>query len=115
MSHYNVHRHHRLNADETPYIFSLMYRRLWDLYEARQRPDEVAALIKVFHRFMTNQVGPPKYPKVWDEDHMGRPVLNWNLVYAQLVEWSTEMEADADTGNVTIGDNVTIREAAESA
>jgi len=99
MSHYSVYRHHRLNADETPYVFTLVYKRLWELYEKRQSPDEVAALVKVFHRFMTNRIGPPKYPEVHELDVHGRPVLNWNLIYAQLVEWSTYMEADAD--NVT--------------
>jgi len=100
------HRHHRLNADETPTVFALVYRELWRLYEIRGDPVAAGELVKVFHRFMTNKVGPPAYPKVWEEDEDGAAVFNWNLLYAHLVEWSTYMEAP---------DNVTIlREVPES-
>jgi len=104
MSQYG-HRHHRLNADETPTVFALVYRELWRLYESRGDPEAAGELVKVFHRFMTNKVGPPCYPKVWEEDEEGRPVFNWNLLYAHLVEWSTYMETP---------DNVTLIEEAEA-
>ena len=99
MSHYG-HRHHRLNAGETGPVFSLVYRELWRLYEARGDPEAAGALTRVFHRFMENKIGPPKYPRVWGVDDEGRRTFNWGLLYAHLVEWSTYMEADAD--NVTI-------------
>jgi len=105
MSQYG-HRHHRLNSDETPTVFALVYRELWRLYEIRGDPEAAGELVKVFHRFMTNKVGPPAYPRVWGVDDEGARTFNWGLLHVCLVEWSLVMEAP---------DNVTIfREVAES-
>ena len=105
MSQFRVHRHNRFPDNETPYILSLIYRRLWTLCKKRENPDEAHALTYALHRFLTNKVGPPAYPKVWEMDALGVLVFNWGLLHAHLLEWSPVMEAP---------DNVTIfREVAE--
>ena len=105
MSQFRVSRHNRFKHNETEYILSLIYVRLWDLYKQRRNPEEAGALTYALHRFIQNKIGPPVYPRVWGVDEDGAPRFNWNLLYAHLVEWSTFMEAD---DNVTIPEEVAV-------
>ena len=103
MSQFRVSRHNRFKQNETEYILSLIYVRLWDLYKQRRNPEEAGALTYALHRFIQNKIGPPAYPKVWTEDEDGTPHFEWGILHAHLLAWSETMEAP---DNVTLTEEV---------